>query len=173
MFHLRLPLDAIPYWADRYRPSAEEDAIERDLAPAARARGYLTHAELVRLGRWNSPRVAPRLAANAPDYVEAVTAAALAAPPRGPAHERLRIETLMLLSGVAWPTASVLLHWCGRDPYPVLDYHALWSLGVLPHRYDFPLWWAYTLHCRELAGEAGVSMRDLDRALWQYSKENQ
>jgi hypothetical protein len=139
------------------------------LAPAARARGYLTHAELLQLGRWKSPRSGPRLAANEPEFVQAVTAAAL-----GATHERLRVETLTQLAGVAWPMASVILHWCHREPYPILDYRALWSLGVdPPPRYDFPLWWAYTTHCRALAGGAGVSMRALDRALWQYSKEKQ
>jgi hypothetical protein len=39
--------------------------------------------------------------------------------------------------------------------------------------YEFSFWWEYTQFCRKLAAEAGVSMRTLDRALWQYSKENQ
>jgi len=81
---------------------------------------------------------------------------------------------LTLLSGVGWPMASVVLHWCHTAPYPILDFRALWSLGVAPlPSYDFPLWRAYTDHCREMAAAAGVSMRDLDRALWQFSKENQ
>jgi len=78
-----------------------------------------------------------------------------------------------LLSGVGWPMASVILHWCHADPYPILDFRALWSLGLDPlPPYDFDLWRAYTGHCRGLAA-AGVTMRDLDRALWQYSKEKQ
>jgi hypothetical protein len=39
--------------------------------------------------------------------------------------------------------------------------------------YDFDLWWCYVCTCREIAAQAGVDMRTLDRALWQYSKENQ
>jgi len=31
----------------------------------------------------------------------------------------------------------------------------------------------YIQDCRHLAERAGVSMRELDRALWQHSKENQ
>jgi len=34
-------------------------------------------------------------------------------------------------------------------------------------------WSDYTLFCRKLAEDAGVTIRELDRALWQYSKENQ
>jgi hypothetical protein len=33
--------------------------------------------------------------------------------------------------------------------------------------YNFEFWWEYTLFCRELAQEAKVNMRELDRALWQ------
>lgn len=123
----------------------------------------------MQLGRWKSPRIGPRLAADDRDYVAAVTAVALSTP-----DERLRVDVLRLLSGVAWPMASVILHWCHAAPYPILDFRALWSLGLDPlPAYDFPLWQAYTDHCRGLAAAAGVTMRQLDRALWQYSKEKQ
>lgn len=166
-FTLHFPLADIPHWAARY--DAAYDADIEAMAPTARARGRLTLAELGQLGRWKSPRIGPRLAANDEAYVEAVTAVALTTP-----SEPLRIEVLTLLSGVGWPMASVVLHWCHTDPYPILDFRALWSLGVAPlPNYDFPLWRPYTDHCREMAAAAGVSMRDLDRALWQFSKENQ
>jgi hypothetical protein len=167
LFTLRFPLADIPHWAARY--DAAYDAGIEGLAPVARARGYLTHDELRQLGRWKSPRIGHHLAANDPAYVEAVTATVLST-----ADERLRLEVLTLLSGVGWPMASVILHWCHADPYPILDFRALWSLGLDPlPPYDFPLWQAYTDHCRGLAATAGASMRELDRALWQYSKENQ
>jgi hypothetical protein len=89
-------------------------------------------------------------------------------------NERLRIEILMLLSGVSWPMASVILHWGHPEPYPILDFRALWSLGIpQPPVYNFELWQKYTQTCRQLAQQIGVSIRTLDRALWQYSKENQ
>lgn len=98
-----------------------------------------------------------------------MTAAALSTP-----DERLRVDVLRLLSGVAWPTASVILHWGHTEPYPILDFRAVWSLGLdaLPP-YDFPFWQAHTAYCRALASGVGVGMRELDRALWQYSKEHQ
>jgi hypothetical protein len=92
----------------------------------------------------------------------------------GTRNEQLRIEVLTLLRGVSWPTASAILHFACEDPYPILDYRALWTLGVdAPSQYDFELWWSYTECCRALARKYGVTMRALDRALWQYSKENQ
>jgi hypothetical protein len=76
---------------------------------------------------------------------------------------------------VAFPTASVLLHFAHRDRFPILDFRALWSLGIdePPTAYTFEFWSAYTRECRSLAEAAEVSMRTLDRALWQYSKEQQ
>jgi len=39
--------------------------------------------------------------------------------------------------------------------------------------YSVPFWMRYVEATRELAANANVSMRELDRALWQFSKENQ
>ncbi|MCA9938487.1 MAG: hypothetical protein KC418_07595 [Anaerolineales bacterium] len=43
----------------------------------------------------------------------------------------------------------------------------------LRFNYDFHFWWAHTTFCRDLARQVNVSMRALDPALWQYSRENQ
>jgi hypothetical protein len=73
---------------------------------------------------------------------------------------------------VSWPTASVLLHFGRADPYPILDFRALQSLGVeQPSQYTFDFWWAYVQACRRLADKHGVDMRTFDRALWQWSAE--
>ena len=118
---------------------------------------------------WKTPRSKPRVESNPTDFIEAVTRTALVT-----SSERLRIEVLTLLQGVQWPTASVLLHFGHIERYPILDFRALWSLGInQPLDYNFDFWWAYTCFCRNLAEQVGVSMRTLDRALWQYSKENQ
>jgi hypothetical protein len=42
-----------------------------------------------------------------------------------------------------------------------------------PSQYRFDLWWPYVEYCRSLLLDSGISMRTLDRALRQYSKENQ
>jgi hypothetical protein len=87
--------------------------------------------------------------------------------------EALRIGILLTLDGVGWPVASVLLHFGHRDPYPILDFRALESLGVKqPSVYTFDFWWAYVQTCRKLARRQRVDMRTLDRALWQHSAEN-
>jgi len=88
--------------------------------------------------------------------------------------EAVRIGVLTLLNGVQYPVASVILYFCHREPYPMLDFRALWSLGLdeEPSSYSFGFWWVYVRACRELAQATGLPMRTVDRALWQYSKEH-
>jgi hypothetical protein len=44
--------------------------------------------------------------------------------------ERARVESLTLLDGVSWPTATVILHLFHSDPYPILDFRSLWSVSI-------------------------------------------
>lgn len=165
----RFPIGDVKYWAARYSYPTDEH-IERVIVPRARERGYLERAELLYICEWKSQRQKARFSLNSARTVEEVTRIALAAD-----DERVRIGVLRILEGVGWPVASTLLHFTHRDPYPILDYRALWSLGVEqpPAYYEFATWWNYVTSCRRLAVSAGVSARELDRALWQYSKENQ
>ena len=83
-----------------------------------------------------------------------------------------RIESLTILDGVGWPTASCIFHFFHRDDYPILDVRALESLSVeMAKPITFEFWWRYVEYCRKLAQKAGTDMRTLDRALWQWSKE--
>lgn len=169
-FKIRFPTSKIPEWSDKYTFKTYSD-VER-IAAGARARGYLTRDDLLGIIRWKASRALPLAKTNDADYVQAVSGVSL-----GTTSERLRIEVLTLLRGVSWPIASVILHFCADGRYPILDFRALWSVGLEtrgnPPRYCFELWEHYTRYCRELADGAGVTMRVLDRALWQYSAEMQ
>ena len=165
-FQLRFPVRDIAYWAERCED--EEKAI-LPIVPAVKRRGFLTKNECLLVCRWKSPRSQPRCRTNSPEFICEVTKCALSTP-----AERLRIEVLTLMNGVSWPTASVILHFFHPDDYPILDFRALWSLkSAVPQPYEFVFWQAYTRHCRKLSKLSGVSMRTVDRALWQFSKENQ
>jgi hypothetical protein len=168
-FKLRFNKKAIQKWAEGY-PRDYDRELETVIAPKVRVRGYFLRDEFIYLCRWKTPRSQTRVASNPADYIEAITQTALSAP-----SEHLRIEVLTLLNGVRWPTASVVLHFCHADPYPILDVRALWSLSLDANTvlYNFEFWNEYTRYCRKLAEQADVTMRELDRALWQYSKENQ
>jgi hypothetical protein len=167
-FKLRFPVSAIEKWAEGFS-DASDSIIEKDIAPAARRQGYLTRGQFLVMAAWKSPRSRSRCEKNDAEYVEEVTHAAL-----GSKNERFKVQALRLLDGVEWPTASVILHFCDRGRYPILDVRALWSAGLdATPSYGFPLWMEYTDFLRGVSADAGVSMRTLDKALWQYSKVKQ
>ncbi|HSS44163.1 MAG TPA: hypothetical protein VLO07_02390 [Thermoanaerobaculia bacterium] len=167
-FRLRFPAGQIGDLANRYSDSAD-DLIERVLAPRIKKMGFLRKPDFIRLCRWKTPRSRRHVQKNSDAFIRAVTQTAFST-----TDERLRIEVLTLLDGVDWPTASVILHFGHRDPYPILDVRAVWSLGIdKPPKYDFRFWQAYTRFCRTLSKKSCRSLRTLDKALWQYSKENQ
>jgi hypothetical protein len=165
---LRFNMADIEDIAQGYPIPVREDDLMASRAKILQ-RGWLTKSELQEVAYWKAPRSAGHAGKNTEEYVMEVTRFALAAE-----CERTRIEVLTLLDGVSWPTASVILHLFHRDPYPILDFRALWSISLdVPPQYSFSFWWTYVEFCRETAEGAGVGMRTLDRALWQYSKENQ
>jgi hypothetical protein len=146
-----------------------EDRIEHTIGPYTRKKGFYSKGDFLELCKWKSVRTRARCELNDHEFLHEVTSVALTTP-----NERLRIEILRLLSGVDWPTASVLLHFGHIEPYPILDVRALWSLSISgPSVYDFSFWDGYVQICRNIARDMGISMRTLDRALWQFSKESQ
>lgn len=167
MFRLRFPPAEIPKWAEAY--AYGDGAVADGVSPGARARGVLTRAEFLALCCWKTPRTQPRCATNTAAQIREATRIALTTD-----DEQAKMYILRTLAGVGWPTASVILHFCDTRPYPVLDYRALWSLGwAKPPAYTFEFWSAYTRFTRALAQSTGHDMRQVDRALWQYSKQHQ
>ncbi len=165
---LRFPETDLSFFAARYQYSRHEPAVW-GLSEAVRRRGWLTKDDLRIVAQWKAPRSAGRVEKNSEDYVKEITSFALTAE-----TERARIEILTSLNGVRWPTASVILHFFHADPYPIMDFRSLWSVSLdLPTQYSFDFWWLYVVYCRTLSKKNGLDMRTLDRALWQYSKENQ
>jgi hypothetical protein len=168
MFKLRFPEAQLSHWASRNTDTGYLP-LQNTIGPAVARRGYMEQSEFMQMCAWKSQRTKSRCASNSPTYIKEVTAAALSAE-----SEQLRIQAPTLLFGVNWPTASVILHFCSKQPYPILDFRALWSLSInKPPGYTFKFWWAYTEFCRALAKSHSLSMRELDKALWQYSKDNQ
>lgn len=169
VFRLRFPARDIGRWADCY--SYTDDADVERIGQEAGSRGWYTRTQLLTIARWKTRgRSVWRCELNTEADVRAATTRTLATD-----DERERVDALVTLHGVQLPTASVLLHLARPNLYPIIDFRALWSLGLdkAPAVYTFAFWWAYVQACRALAANAGVSMRRLDRALWQYSKEHQ
>jgi hypothetical protein len=164
-FQLQFPPGEIESLAARFPPSDESRSGE--IGAAVRARGHYTRGEFIEVCAWKTPRSRPRVMANSAAAVTRATGRALAA-----SDEAIRFATLLELDGVGGPTASTLLYVAFPDDYPILDVRALESLGVKSRStYPVSFWLGYLDACRTLARQTGVTLRTLDKALWQHSKE--
>jgi hypothetical protein len=165
-FAMKVPPHKLTHWAAQYS-YGDEEAIR--IGARARRTGRLPYEAFLALAEWKTPRSKSRCRQNSPGFVEEVTRHALSA-----SEPRFKIEVLRLLAGIDWATASVILHFCDRDRWPILDVRAFWSLGQeVPSPITYPVWEAYTAATRALADRHNVPMRALDRALWAYSKAKQ
>jgi len=164
-FELQFPAHEIDALAGHYDYPDDRDLLE--LGAAARARGYYTRRELIEVCAWKTPRSRALVASNSRQMVVSRTRRALSA-----TDESERITPLLELHGVGVPTASTLLYVAFPADYPILDVRALESLGVKGRStYPVSFWLQYLDACRELARVHSVSIRTLDKALWQHSRE--
>ena len=168
--NLRFPESEIPYWANRYTERQREENRMREqhlinLRCDVLVRGYLTRQELHTIARWKSPRRAALTLENTDDFIREIAERAFASP-----DDWTKLLTLTQLQGIGQPTASAILHLYDEGAYPILDIHALWSVGLSwEKRTSYPFWSEYIGFCRDTANRNDVSMRELDRALWKYS----
>ena len=134
---------------------------------------FMTRDKFLKIGMWKSKRTKKHYLENDDASVRKITKIAFSSG----TSERERIETLQHLKGVGYPVASALLHFgLSSEEYPIIDFRALWSLYEMNKdeiKYDFDLWNDYRTDCLNLAKKHSLSLRDLDKALWQFSKENQ
>jgi hypothetical protein len=164
-FQLQFPPGDIEALAARF-PEIVDDGFLATGA-AVRARSYYTREEFIEVCAWKTVRSRPKVARNSEASVVAATGRALATD-----DEPARMTALLELEGVGVPTASTLLYSVFPERYPILDVRALESLGVKPRsQYPLAFWLGYLEACRVLAATHGVSLRTLDKALWQFSKE--
>ena len=169
---LRFSESEIAYWADRYTErQREKDRTKEqylvDLKSKVQECGYLTKEESHDIARWKSPRRANLTLENTDDFIKEVTKKAFTA-----TDDWTKLLTLTQLQGVGEPTASAILHLFDNGQYPLLDIHALWSVGLeWKTRTSYPFWLEYIEFCRDTANRNNASMRELDRALWKFSSD--
>jgi hypothetical protein len=164
-FELQFPPAQIEPLAKRF--AYADDSGPRAAGAAARAMGHYTRDGFLTVCRWKTGRSRSKVEANDSGSIVRATAAALST-----TDESRRMEALLALGGVGVPTASALLHFAFPSDYPILDVRALESLGRRGRtEYSVSFWVSYVSACRRLADSSGVSIRTLDKALWQHSKE--
>lgn len=147
----------------------QDDSAARAAGARAARDGRYSREDFLTVVRWKSARTISLAERNAAADVEQATRAAFEA-----TDEISRVLPLVGLDGVGIPVASALLHFAFPEIYPILDFRALHSLGDSRRRtqYSPAFWVRYVERCQHLAARAGVSIRDLDKALWQESIES-
>ena len=162
----------------RTRLILEEDpGTERLIAALrpARARGYLTRSELVRVCRWKSPRSMGLVRRNSPYKIRRATEAALRT-----LDERERFDALLSLEGVSVPSASAVLTMFDPERYGVIDirvWQLLHAMGAVEGNargsgFTFEQWHRFLHVLRELASRLEVSARTVERSLFAAHREH-
>lgn len=164
-YQLRFPESDLRKYQALYdfKPKTQQLEKYHKLGPA---QGHITIAQLAEIADWKSERRPDLVAKNCPELVIELTTFAFAT-----SNPEARMGVLTLLSGVGYPTASVISHFCIEPRDPILDERALWSLSLeKPSAYTFPFWNAYVAICRKLAERNDMTVREVDMALWKYSE---
>jgi hypothetical protein len=84
---------------------------------------------------------------------------------------RSSIAVLRGLHGVDVPVASAIMAMMQPNVHTVIDFRALESPGYDGAYNQIAFYLCYRSYCVELSRRWGLSLRELDRALWQWSSE--
>lgn len=160
-------------WAKKYdQNNQDEKKKENDVFESIKAIGSppqcLTKDILIKIADWKAPRTKGYIDKNDPNYVEEVTRVSFTTE-----NEKLKLEALTLLDGVDVRMASAILQFCFPDLYSVMDWRAwesLKNLGKIGRKIEntYGCYKKYNDVCREIAKQFHVSLRTLDKALWQW-----
>lgn len=176
---INLSVEEVQKFSRRYKEEDSGRLLESDRSlqeslKDAHRRGHITLRQLQDVVEWKSgKRMLHLCEENTPEEIEECSKAAFAA-----RTDRLRIHALVALHGVSWPTASAVLHFVFPCQFPVLDVRVMRAVGEIPAdanqppNYTIPLWSKYAELCRATAERYGVTLRDLDRALWMWDRCN-
>ena len=172
---MRIPVEEIDYYRRKYSGYSYEERVESSLKTQIQDRFkqgkyFLTRELFLGIANWKTPRQRKNYEKNSSLLVAEVSRISF----EDGRNEKIRIEILTLLDGVNYPVASTLLHFAFPNQYPILDFRSIWSLEMeKPSIYSFNFWWNFVEVMRQESTKLGISIRDLDKALWAYSKESQ
>lgn len=141
---------------------------------------YLDREHFLKLAEWKSPRARRHYEKNADETIQEVTRQVYLEPDPERKVSLLRSTLLRpILHGVGYPIASAILHFFHPEDYPIVDFHVLRTLkraGLWKGSEHVSSVGAY-LEFRDimlrLAKECGVSLRQLDKALWAFDKDQE
>ena len=160
----------IEKWAKRYEYKEEDRDVQKIVQFALKRKtrnypiGHLTRDELVEIVKWKSGhRTLHHVTSNREiDVIE-------------DSHMAFVIdshEPLTRLKGVSISTATAIMHFASPEMFPIFSIRALSALGIRASQINSKLWPIYQENCLDWSEIYGVSLRTLDRAMWQYDKEH-
>lgn len=154
---------------DKRYKGTDDEIIEKKIKKWFKSNHYLDREKFIKIGLWKSKRPKKHYENNNDLTIKEITYFSFTAK-----SEEVKIKSLKVLNGVSWPVASVILHFAFPNRYPILDFRAIWSLGwEQPKNYTFDFWQKYCKEIKEISKRTGENIRTIDKALWEYSKENQ
>jgi hypothetical protein len=164
-FRLQFRPRDISMLAKRYGPEQGDDAA---IAAGRRIRsGGYERSNIEAIFKWKTRgRGISHLLRNSDDEIADALGLALSAK-----TARAAVAVLLGLRGVAVPVASAILTAVDPERYTVIDFRALQALGSESTDRSVNFYLDYLAECRQLATANRVPLRVLDRALWQWSKE--
>jgi hypothetical protein len=163
-FKLLLDPTTIPMLAERYDYKSDADALA---AGAQIRKDRFGREALLTIFEWKTGgRGRSRLKKNSDQEIaDALKLATIAK------TDRAALAVLMGLNGIGVPVASAILTAIDPTRFTIVDFRALESLNAEKADITIDFYLAYLEECRRLARENKVSLRTLDQALWQWSKE--
>ena len=174
---VKITREFVRYWSSQYdrqfgeSPDALEERAIRGWLAKQGERKFLNKEYFVRLGRWKTKRQTSAYKSNDAALIEEATRLAYEA-----TDERLKLHILKVLRGVNVAVAGTILHYLHPDRFAIFDIHARASLqkaglwGTSVNDSSEKAWLKYTATMRNLSDTLGVSLRELDKALWAYDK---
>jgi hypothetical protein len=162
---------ATKYMATPYKGGTAADA-HRLMEEAGRrlVSGPFSLPDVETIVAWKSPRRMDRFKLNSAEQVETAVRQAIEATEVG--DVRRAVSALTKLAGVKIKMASAILAAMFPALYTVCDFRASRALGVKDLS-SLRFYVAYLAACREMVSEYGVSLRNFDRANWQWSKDQE
>jgi hypothetical protein len=169
---MKLDKQTIIKYAEKYDQrflKTKEAEIENEVKSWLRKNRYLDKENFIKLCLWKSPRPKKSYENNSEELIKELTAFSLQTK-----SEEAGIKALTCLSGVSFPVATTILHFAFPNKYSIMDFRAIWSLGwEQPKQYTFEFWEKYYKEIQKLSKKFNLPVRTIDKALWQYSKDNQ
>ena len=165
LFELQFPSSDILSYSKRYK--FQGDLAARETGQRIYA-GDCSRANLLTIFEWKTKgRGRSRPNANSDeDIAEALKLACLAT------TARAAISVLCGLEGVNIPVASAILTAVKTNIYTIIDFRATEALGQRSNSPSMDFYLQYLAACKDLSVKNNISLRELDRALWQWSLEN-